>query len=114
MKSNEPSRRPLAVVDRRALGFRIVKLRGLRGWKQVELARRAGLPPHSLSRIENGRRIPTLDEIAALRNVFGTDLEQLVFGASAQPAASSPAGQVSAEDLACLERLLNRLRGGQL
>ena len=114
MKPNEPSRRPLAVVDRRALGSRIVKLRGLQGWKQVELARRAGLPAHSLSRIENGRRIPTLDELAALRDVFGTDLEHLVFGASARPAASGPAGQVSTEDIALLERLLDRLRGGQV
>lgn len=111
MKTNEPSRRPLAVVDRRALGSRIVKLRGLRGWKQVELARRAGLQPYSLSRIENGRRIPTLDELAALRDVFGTDLDHLVFGVSA---VSSSGGQISAEDIALLERLLDRLRGGKV
>ena len=111
---NEPSRRPFPVIDRRALGSRIVKLRGLRGWKQRELARRAGLPVYSLSRIENGRRIPTLDELVALREVFGTDLEQLVFGTSSRPIVSPLVGHVSAEDIACLERLLDRLREGPL
>ncbi len=114
MSPNEPDLRVAPVLDRRALGSRIVQLRGLKGWKQRELARRAGLPAHRLSRIENGRRIPTLDELVALRNTFETDLEHLVFGAASRPLpASAAAGQVSADDVAFLERLLARLRGGR-
>jgi len=94
-----------------------VELRSSHGWRQVELSRRSGIEPARLSRIENGRTVPTLLELIQLRNVLGTDLEHIVFGGP------SPAGtlrQLAAEidpqgaphDLHVLERLLHYLVAG--
>jgi transcriptional regulator with XRE-family HTH domain len=38
------------------MGVRLARLRQLRGWSQVQLARRAGLTAHGISQIESGRR----------------------------------------------------------
>jgi transcriptional regulator with XRE-family HTH domain len=38
------------------MGVRLARLRQMRGWSQVQLARRAGLTAHGISQIENGRR----------------------------------------------------------
>ena len=41
---------------REPIGARVARLRQMRGWTQVQLARRAGLTPHGISQIESGRR----------------------------------------------------------
>ncbi|HWM94588.1 MAG TPA: helix-turn-helix transcriptional regulator [Thermoanaerobaculia bacterium] len=101
----------------RGLGSRIVELRSAHGWRQVELGRRAGIEPARLSRIENGRTIPTLKELIRLRDTLGVDLEQMVFG---MPPPTGTLRQLAAEidpqgtphDIHILEKLLHYLVRG--
>jgi len=51
-------------------GRQIRRDRLARGWTVAELARRAGIDPAHLSRVENGRRPPTARIAAALDQVF--------------------------------------------
>lgn len=82
----QTTKRPRGKDYLRALGSRIVEHRTARGWKQRELARRTGIEPGRLSRIENGRAEPDLDELASFRAAFGVTLDELLFGeASAGP-----------------------------
>lgn len=69
---------PQAAPDR--LARRIGLLRTERGWKQRELARRAGLRPDRLSKLEHGRSTPTVQELVDLAGVFGIGLDELVLG----------------------------------
>ena len=41
---------------RESIGARLARLRQMRGWSQVHLARRAGLTAQGISQIESGRR----------------------------------------------------------
>ena len=47
---------PSPVPAHEPMGVRLARLRQMRGWSQVQLARRAGLTPHGISQIESGRR----------------------------------------------------------
>jgi transcriptional regulator with XRE-family HTH domain len=47
---------PSSAPARESIGARLARLRQMRGWSQVHLARRAGLTPHGVSQIESGRR----------------------------------------------------------
>ena len=47
---------PSPAPVRESIGARLARLRGMRGWSQVQLSRRAGLTPHGISQIESGRR----------------------------------------------------------
>jgi transcriptional regulator with XRE-family HTH domain len=96
-------KRPNEKDHLRALGFRIVEHRNARGWKQRELARRAGIEPGRLSRIERGIASPNLDEMFRLKAVFGGSLDELFLG-------EVPAGpEGSLDELARdLERLGSR------
>ncbi|MFL6198626.1 MAG: helix-turn-helix domain-containing protein [Thermoanaerobaculia bacterium] len=100
-------------IDLRALGSRIVELRSSRGWKQVELGRRAGIEPPRLSRLENGRSAPTLAELARLREALEAGLDQIVFGDPAASALRRLAAELKAPDarggIETLERLLHYL-----
>ncbi|MBL1118395.1 helix-turn-helix domain-containing protein [Streptomyces sp. 110] len=61
---------------------RIRALRVAQGWSLEELASRANLSQSSLSRIENGRRRLTLDQLVTLARALGTTLDQLVENAA--------------------------------
>lgn len=87
-------------VHLQALGFRIVERRNARGWKQRELARRTGIEPGRLSRIERGLASPNLDEIARLKDAIETSVDELLFG-------EAPAGPEGSLDE--LARDLDRL-----
>jgi transcriptional regulator with XRE-family HTH domain len=41
-----------------------------RGWRQVDVARRTGIPQATVSAIEAGRLVPTEDELDRLAQVF--------------------------------------------
>jgi transcriptional regulator with XRE-family HTH domain len=62
------------------MGVRLARLRQMRGWSQVQLARRAGLTAHGISQIESGRRDGWGIELeAAYRLAFalGTSIDVL-------------------------------------
>jgi len=62
------------------LGATITRLRNSRGWKQKELARRAGLHPARLSKLEKGTSPAKLHEAVSLARAFETDLDTLALG----------------------------------
>src|ERR1700761_440582 len=57
------------------------RIRGLRlalGWSLDDLAARCYLSPSTLSRIENGHRRISLDQLTAIARALGTSIDQLV------------------------------------
>jgi transcriptional regulator with XRE-family HTH domain len=100
------------------LGARIKRLRTVRGWKQRELSRRAGIAADRLSRLERGVPIRG-DELIALSRAFGLGVEELMFdlpGGGATDELDQLARQVCAalppEELPVLARLLQALVDG--
>jgi len=67
------------------LGDRIADLRDRKGWRQVTLARRAGLRPERLSRIVRRIEIPRADEFVRIASVFGVSLDELAYGPEGLP-----------------------------
>ena len=63
------------------LGRRIADCRDRLGWKQKELAEKAGLSVTFVSEIENDRRVPGTEALLALANALGSSLDYLVKGA---------------------------------
>lgn len=57
---------------------RLRSLRLARGWSLDALARRCGLSPSTLSRLETGGRRIALDQLVPLAQALGTTLDQLV------------------------------------
>jgi transcriptional regulator with XRE-family HTH domain len=55
-----------------------------------ELAARVGMPYSTLSKLENGKMSFTYDKLIRLAQGLGIDLQELMSGASDQPATSSP------------------------
>jgi transcriptional regulator with XRE-family HTH domain len=94
------TKRPSPKEHLRALGSRIVERRNTRGWKQRELARRTGIEPGRLSRIERGIASPNLDEMTRLKEAFAGSVDELLFG-------EAPAGPEGSLDQ--LARELDRL-----
>ena len=74
------TRRPAGKETLRALGTRIVERRMARGWKQRELARRTGIEPGRLSRIERGLAVPNLEELVCFKDAFAGSVDELLFG----------------------------------
>jgi transcriptional regulator with XRE-family HTH domain len=80
--STDPGAAP---IDLRAIGPRIVDLRNRLGMTQRALARRAGLRPARLSKIERSLKQPRLDELDRLAQILGVSLETLAYGESPRP-----------------------------
>ena len=57
-----------------ALRERLKDARHKRGWTQLELGRRAGLPQMHISGIETGKTVPRYDTLLDLVRVLGHDL----------------------------------------
>jgi len=60
------------------VGQRLAAARLLRGLAQAEVARRAGLAPSYLSRIENGRIQPTFPTVLRIAGVMNADVAEIV------------------------------------
>jgi len=73
----------LSKEDRLALGRRLADLRKKSVRSQRQLSRETDISSSRLSRIERGRFLPSLEELARLRAVLGFDLDEIVFGRSA-------------------------------
>ncbi|WP_449281831.1 helix-turn-helix domain-containing protein [Leucobacter sp.] len=69
-----------------AIGPRLRRLRQARGLTLTAVAERSGLSVSALSRIETGRRQPTLDVLLPLARTYEVSLDQLV----AAPATGDP------------------------
>jgi transcriptional regulator with XRE-family HTH domain len=67
-------------VSGKAVGRRIVRLRGLRSWTQADLAARLGVSRERLGHWERGRYEPSLADLAALGAVLDTSLDELIAG----------------------------------
>ncbi|MFB8237519.1 helix-turn-helix domain-containing protein [Kitasatospora purpeofusca] len=75
-------------------GPRLRSLRERRGLLLTEVSRLSGIDLSTLSRIENGRRRPSLEALLRLASAYGTSLDDLVGAvppAAVRPAAVPPA-----------------------
>ncbi|WP_328992010.1 XRE family transcriptional regulator [Kribbella sp. NBC_01245] len=61
-----------------AVGPRLRALRQARGTTLTELANETGLTPSTLSRLENGKRRPTLEQLLPLARAYRVPLDELV------------------------------------
>ena len=61
-----------------AVGARLRDLRGTRGATLAQLAAETGLTPSTLSRLENGLRRPTLEQLLPLARAYDVPLDDLV------------------------------------
>jgi len=60
------------------IGTRIRQEREGRGWGLAELARRTGIQPPNLSRLENGKHVPSLDTLQRVADALGVRVADLV------------------------------------
>ncbi|WP_104531125.1 helix-turn-helix domain-containing protein [Streptomyces specialis] len=92
-----------------AMGPRLRAARERRGSTLTGVSRATGLSPSTLSRIETGRRKPTLEAVVRLAKEYGVSLDEL---AGTAPAAEprTPARRRSGDDKAVLP--LTRYVGG--
>ena len=63
---------PAMEYARASLARKIIKTRRMAGLSQVELARRAGIRPETLNRIEKGKTTPDVATIAKIERVLET------------------------------------------
>ena len=59
------------------LGRRIARQRKAAGFTQAQLAERVGVEPETISRIESGTRMPSLDRISLIAKALEVDLHEL-------------------------------------
>lgn len=69
-------------------GASLKQLRKTNGWTLADVSKRTGIPPSTLSRIENDRVSPTYDLLARLSQGLSVDVAQLVSSAESPAAAS--------------------------
>lgn len=62
-------------MDLIALGKRLIKLREANGFSASGLAREMGISRGYLSRVENGRQVPSMVTLDAIGQFFGVELE---------------------------------------
>ncbi len=68
-----------------AIGKRIATARERRGWKQNELARRAGVPIPTFNRIEKGQQSLLAERLGAIAQALGVSADSLL-GLTGEPA----------------------------
>jgi transcriptional regulator with XRE-family HTH domain len=77
--SRMPKRVTRKIVPREeSLGAVLRQMRLDRGWSQTEMADRAGIGQPTLSNIENGRKRPYRETLAALENALGVTPDALL------------------------------------
>ena len=60
------------------LGRRIAAARNARGWSKAELARRAGVAPSYITRVERGEFLrPSIDQIKTISDALGVNVTDL-------------------------------------
>ncbi len=61
-------------------GRNLEEARGWIGMSQGQLARKVGVAPSQVGRLENGERCPRLDRIVALADALGIQVRDLLYG----------------------------------
>lgn len=72
------------------VGERLRAARRERGWSLAELATRASISTSTLSRLENGKRQPSLDLLLPITRQLGLRLDDLVSAATPDPRVRRP------------------------
>lgn len=67
-------------MKKHPIALRVKTLRESYSWSQVELAKKMGVSNVSISKIEQGYRLPSLPMIQKLASVFKCSIESLVTG----------------------------------
>ena len=62
------------------LSKQIVRLRKKKGMSQSQLAKALGISPSTVGMYEQGRRIPELNVLIKIANLFGVSLDYLITG----------------------------------
>jgi transcriptional regulator with XRE-family HTH domain len=89
-------------------GDLIREIRHVRGLRQAELARRAGLPRSVINAYEHGRRQPGVDALARIAAAAGLELR---IGPASAPVDPVRAARILAQVLDLAEALPGRRRG---
>jgi transcriptional regulator with XRE-family HTH domain len=77
--------RSTPVLDRRALGHRVRRLRLERRWTVVALADRSGVQEWIIHRCESGKSNTRLENLVPLAKALGVTLDYLVHGEPSPP-----------------------------
>lgn len=77
-------------VNLSSLSLRIVDLREKNGMTQTELADKMGLDKSSMSKIENGSRKVSSDELKKLSRIFSVSADYLLNGVDSKKSAEAP------------------------
>lgn len=85
----------VSTSDQDLFPTRLVQARELRGFSQVDLAKRAGIPASSISHFESGTRKPSFDNLRRIANVLAVSTDFLL-------------GRVANPELAAEADLLHR------
>ncbi|MET9361782.1 helix-turn-helix domain-containing protein [Streptomyces sp. NPDC006632] len=92
------------------MGARLRAAREGRGATLTGVSRATGISPSTLSRIETGRRRPTLEVVLRLAREYAVPLDELAGAAPAPPVVRRPSAARSGDDKAVLP--LTRYVGG--
>src|SRR5262245_32569669 len=102
-----------------AIAARLKAAREQAGLKQGQIAKILGLHRPSVSEIEAGRRSVSAEELAALADTYGVDVDWLLNGDTADPArlrvelAARKLSKMKDEDIDRLMELLATLKKGE-
>lgn len=81
------------------LSDRILSLRKTAGMSQSQLAESLNISASAVGMYEQGRRVPSLDMLILMSNIFDVSLDYLITGAEHKP--SSHSEESSKEDCPC-------------
>ena len=98
-------------MDRREFGTRIARLRTQRGYTQEQLARQLGVKRSVVSYYESGERLPSVDVLIGMGQVFHVSMDYLLKGEEAARALDVSGLAEPEIDLAA--KVAKALRGGK-
>jgi len=70
--------------------LRVIEERTLKGWTQKDLADASRISPSTISKIENGRMVPTADQFWSLQSVLSINAQALYFDMQGRGAPLEP------------------------
>lgn len=71
-------------MSKHSIGKRIVSLRKLMGWTQVELAEKLSVSDKAVSKWESETGFPEISQFPAMANLFGVTIDYLMTGKIAE------------------------------